>query len=69
MPFKLNQDRRRHIPKQKHKITNWSAYDAALRQRSSLTVWFSNKVIAAWRLRHAPHVVGGPPQPWRSQRP
>src|SRR3954452_11021717 len=49
MPFKLNQDRRRHIPKQKHKVTNWPAYDAALRQRGSLTVWFSDEAIAAWR--------------------
>jgi hypothetical protein len=49
VPFKLNQDRRHHIPKQKHKVTNWSAYDAALRQRGSLTVWFSDEAIAAWR--------------------
>jgi IS5 family transposase len=49
VPFKLNQDRRHHIPKQKHKVTNWPAYDAALRQRGSLTVWFSEEAIAAWR--------------------
>ncbi len=30
MPFKLNQDCRHHIPKQKHKVTNSAAYDAAL---------------------------------------
>ena len=47
MPFKLNQDRRHHIPKQKHKVTNWSAYDAALRQRGSLTVWFTDEAIAS----------------------
>jgi Transposase DDE domain len=49
VPFKLNQDRRHHIPKQTHKVTNWPAYDAALRQRGSLTVWFSDEAIAAWR--------------------
>src|SRR4051812_13649157 len=49
MPFKLHQDRRHHIPKQKHRVTNWPAYDAALRQRGSLTVWFSDEAIAAWR--------------------
>ena len=38
VPFKLNQDRRHHIPKQKHKVTNWREYDASLRQRGSLTV-------------------------------
>jgi len=30
-------------------VTNWSEYDAALRQRGSLTVWFSEEAIAAWR--------------------
>ena len=28
MPFKANAVRRHHIPKQKHKVTNWAAYDA-----------------------------------------
>ena len=49
MPFKLNQDRRHHIPKQKHRVTNSAAYDAALRQRGSLTVWFTDEAVAAWR--------------------
>ena len=51
LPFKLNQDRRYHIPKQKHKVTSWPAYGAALRQRGSLTVWFSDQAIAAWRAK------------------
>src|SRR5215207_2852473 len=33
VPFKLNQDRRHHIPRQRRKVTNWPAYDASLRQR------------------------------------
>lgn len=49
MPFKLNQNRRHHIPKQKHKVTNSAAYYAALRQRGSLTVWFTDEVVAAWK--------------------
>ncbi len=49
MPFKLNQDRRHHIPRQRHKVTNWSAYEAGLRARGSLTVWFTAEAIAAWR--------------------
>ncbi len=49
MPFKLNQDRRHHIPKQKHRVTNSAAYDAALRQRGSLTVWFTDEAVAAWK--------------------
>src|SRR5215216_3556403 len=47
-PFKLNQDRRRHIPRQTHKVTNWPAYDAGLRQRGSLTVWFTDEAVEAW---------------------
>ena len=29
-------------------MTNWAEYDAALRQRGSLTVWFTPEAIAAW---------------------
>ncbi len=63
LPFKLNQDRRRHIPKQTHKVTNWREYDASLRQRGSLTVWFTDEAVEGWRaeLRTTP---GG--QPWYS---
>jgi len=49
VPFKANQDRRHHIPKQRHRVTNWAAYDIALRQRGSLTVWFTEGAIAAWK--------------------
>ena len=30
-------------------MTNWAEYDAALRQRGSLTIWFTEAAIAAWR--------------------
>ena len=30
-------------------MTNWAAYDTALRQRGSLTVWFTEAAIAAWK--------------------
>ncbi len=49
VPFKANAARRHRIPKQRHRITNWAEYDAALRQRGSLTVWFTDAAIAAWR--------------------
>src|SRR5215210_5103182 len=49
LPFKLNQDRRHHIPEQKRKVTNWRDYDASLRQRGSLTVWFSDEAWEAER--------------------
>src|SRR6187431_2787300 len=63
LPFKLNQDRRRHIPRQTHKITNWPAYDASLRQRGSLTVWFTDEAIEAWAAE--PRTTRGG-QPWYS---
>jgi len=47
LPFKLNQDRRCHIPRARRQVTNWPAYDASLRQRGSLTVWFTDEAIAA----------------------
>ena len=63
LPFKLNQDRRHHIPKQKHKVMNWREYDASLRQRGSLTVWFTDEAIEAWRAE--PRTTPGG-QPWYS---
>ena len=64
VPFKLNQDRRHHIPRQKRTVTNWPAYDASLRQRGSLTVWFTDEAIAAWRAE--PRTTRGG-QPWYSE--
>jgi hypothetical protein len=49
VPFKANAAGRHRIPRQRHRVTNWPAYDAALRQRGSLTVWFTEEAIAAWR--------------------
>src|SRR5215204_2643727 len=63
LPFKLNQDRRPHIPRQRRKVTNWPAYDASLRQRGSLTVWFTEEAVASWRAE--PRTTRGG-QPWYS---
>ena len=63
LPFKLNQAGRHHTPRQKHKVTNWPAYDASLRQRGSLTVWFTDKAITAWAAE--PRTTRGG-QPWYS---
>ena len=57
MPFKLNQGGRHHIPRQKHRVTNSAAYDAALRQRGSLTVWFTDEAVEAWQA--APRTTPG----------
>ena len=38
-----------------YRVGNWSAYNQALKQRGSLTVWFSTEAVAAWSYQ-------GPPQ-------
>jgi hypothetical protein len=63
VPFKLNQNRRHHIPRQRHKVTNWPDYEASLRRRGSLTVWFTEDAIAAWAAE--PRTTRGG-QPWYS---
>ena len=61
MPFKANAARRHRIPKQQCRVTNWAEYDASLRQRGSLTVWFSEEAITAWQAEPRP-TRGGQPQ-------
>ena len=51
MPYKFNESRRRKVPKTRYRVTNWPEYDAALVQRGSITVWFTDAAVAAW---HAP---------------
>src|SRR4051795_7906258 len=63
VPFKLNQDRRHRIPRQRQKVANWREYDASLRQRGSVTVWFTDEAVAAWAAE--PRTTRGG-QPWYS---
>ena len=49
------------IPKQRHRVTNWAEYDAGLRPRGSLTVWFTAEAIAAWRAEPRTTRGGQPP--------
>jgi hypothetical protein len=49
MPHKYNADRRHRIPRTCYKVMNWKAYEAGLRQRGSLTIWFSEEAVAAWQ--------------------
>lgn len=35
-------------PKDKYKVKNWSEYNAGLVKRGSLTLWFTDEVIASW---------------------
>jgi hypothetical protein len=49
VPFKFHSKGRRHIPRQRHRGANWREYDAALRNRGSLTIWFTPDAIAGWK--------------------
>jgi hypothetical protein len=72
MPFKANAARRHHIPKQRHRVTNWAEYDAALRARGSLTVWFTpeaieghRSLIAGWSVKPSVQRLSGDECPCR----
>jgi hypothetical protein len=49
LPFKYHAEHRHHIPKPRYRVTNWAEYDASLKRRGSLTVWFTDEAVAAWR--------------------
>jgi hypothetical protein len=49
LPFKYHAEHRHRIPKPRYRVTNWADYDASLRRRGSLTVWFTEEAIQAWR--------------------
>jgi IS5 family transposase len=49
VPFKFHGKGRRHIPRQRHRVTNWREYEASLRNRASLTVWFTEEALAGWK--------------------
>lgn len=63
MPFKHHAAHRHPFPRATYRVTNWPVYKAGLRQRGSLTVWFSEDTIRAWRT--APRTTrGGQPPLW-----
>ncbi|MBW4431130.1 MAG: transposase [Pelatocladus maniniholoensis HA4357-MV3] len=38
--------------KAQYKVRNWNAYDAALKQRGSITFWVNEEIIEQWRNQH-----------------
>jgi hypothetical protein len=34
-----------------YRVRNWAAYDQALKQRGSVTLWFSTEAVQAWSAR------------------
>ena len=49
MPYKFHESRRHKFPKARYRVTNWPEYDAVLARRGSLTLWFTEEAVAAWR--------------------
>ena len=48
MPYKYNEKVRDKIDKPRYKVTNWPAYNNALRKRGDFTVYFTEEAIAEW---------------------
>lgn len=48
MPNKYAAKKGWKIPKQKHKLNNWSEYSDALRRRGEIDVWLSEAAISQW---------------------
>ena len=48
MPYKHSEDRRHKFEKPHYKVTNWPAYNAALKRRGDFTMWFTEEAIAEW---------------------
>jgi hypothetical protein len=59
MPFKLHLNGRGQIPRQRYRGTNWHEYDASLRNRGSLTIWFTPEAIAGWKGQPRTTTSGG----------
>jgi Transposase DDE domain len=49
LPFKHHAEHRHHIPRPRYRVTNSADYDASLRRRGSLTLWFTDEAIQKWR--------------------
>ncbi len=48
MPNKYAQKKKCSVPKQKHKVVNWTDYSQALRERGNREIWISDKAITNW---------------------
>lgn len=48
MPYKLKDAVRHKFAKKSYNVRDWKKYDENLRNRGSLTIWFSEEAIAAW---------------------
>jgi hypothetical protein len=57
MPFKHNAARRHRIPKARHRVTNWPAYEAGLKRRGNVTFCLRWQIELAFkRLKSLLHI-------------
>ena len=48
MPYKLKAPVRHKFEKKSYNVRDWKKYDENLKNRGSLTIWFSEEAIASW---------------------
>ena len=48
MPYKLKNPYRHKFNKAQYKLSNWSDYNSALKQRGNLTMWFTKDAEELW---------------------
>jgi hypothetical protein len=48
-PRQFQHNARRHLPKARHRVTNWPAYEAGLKRRGNVTFWLDEAALAGWR--------------------
>lgn len=48
MPYKVNESKRHHIPKQQYKLKNWPEYNQALKHRGRIDLWLDKDITSWW---------------------
>lgn len=59
MPYKHHEAHRDKFDKAKYRVTNWADYDQSLKKRGSLTLWFTDEAIEAWKPKPKMKSSGG----------
>jgi hypothetical protein len=67
MPFKYKQKFRKHIRKAKYKVTNWSLYNKALKNRGNLEIWLSDINKWWWYEQNRVYDGNGAPNTYSKQ--
>jgi hypothetical protein len=62
MPNKYPEKKGWHVPKQKYKLSNWSEYNDALRQRGNIEVWISKDAVEQWYEKDRVYTGEGAPK-------